>query len=384
MVSVCRGARSRSEAPALIALLGLALSAACQTEPASAKDAGNGGAGGWEMIVPPGGPGYAAVSLGAPGTVYALTNSNGSLHSVSSSHDDGKTWNTVDVTDASAPLFSIAAIGATEVLAVGFTSDGTNSPPPLIARSMDGGASFTLLHPTTFTGAFSAVAADGAGNPIGVGSAGGVGFFVRSGDGGDSWSRVPVPGTEALWSLWTTSSGTIYACGQAAIPSADGGTDAGGIDGGTAGPYAAITGVVVRSDDGGSSWTTMARSPSSLFSISGTPDGQRIVAVGYAFNQVESTDGGATWHVECGRNDTSIRYSDFASVWVPDAQSAPFIAANAPYVVRSLSCDYTGTPVIETWDQLPSPTVGLQSSALAVAGNATEVWAVGTGIFRRR
>jgi hypothetical protein len=396
MVSASRGTRLRSDAPALLALLGLALSAACQTGASPARDAGNGGAGGWasggaggwEMLIPPGGPGYAAVSLGPPGTVYALTNSNNPIHSVTSSHDDGKTWTTVDLTDTSAPILSVAAFGATGVLAVGYTNDTTLDPPPLVARSMDGGATFTLLHPTTFKGLFTFVTADGAGNAIGVGEASAGGFFVRSSDGGDSWSQVPVPGTAALWSVWTTASGTLYACGQAAIPAADGGTDAGAADASTdaaaAGPYAEITGVIVRSDDGGATWTIVARSPSALFSISGTPDGQRIMAVGFAFNQVESIDGGATWRVECGRNDTTIRDSDFASVWVPDAQSAPFIAANAPYVVRNLNCDYTGTPLGEGWEQLPTPTVGLVSDALGVAGNATEVWAVGLGIFRRR
>jgi hypothetical protein len=396
MVSASRVTRLRSDARALLALLGLALSAACQTGASPGKDAGNGGtggwanggAGGWEMLIPPGGLAYAAVSLGPPGTVYALSNSNGTIHAVTSSHDDGTTWTTADLTDASAPILSVAAFGATNVLAVGYTNDSTADPPPLVAQSIDGGATFTLLHPTSFKGLFSYVTADAAGNPIGAGQASAGGFFVRSSDGGATWSQVLVPGTAAVWSLWPTASGTIYGCGQAAIPSADAGTDAGAADASTdaapAGPYAEITGVIVRSDDGGATWTIVARSPSALFSISGTPDGQRIMAVGFAFNQVESADGGATWRVECGRNDTTIRDSDFANVWVPDAQSAPFIAANAPYVVRNLNCDFTGTPLGEGWEQLPSPTVGLQSSALGVAGNATEVWAVGTGIFRRR
>jgi photosystem II stability/assembly factor-like uncharacterized protein len=229
------------------------------------------------------------------------------------------------------------------------------------------------------------VAADGAGNPIGVGFASDGGFFVRSTDGGTTWSRVSVAGTQALVALWTTASGTIYACGQAASASAppDSGTDDGGTDAGAAGVDVAPAGVVVRSDDGGNTWTTVTTAPASLFAISGTSDGQRIIAVGFGFTEIESTDGGATWHVDCGRNDNSARYSGLGSVWVPDAQSDPFIAAgNAPYVVRDLSC-YNGKPSLWTSEQLPSTGSGLQSGAIAVAGNPREVWAVGVRIFRR-
>jgi photosystem II stability/assembly factor-like uncharacterized protein len=368
-----------------LALLGLTLASACQPEPATAKDAGSvTAAAGWEMIIPPGARTYGAVALGTPGTIYALTND--SVYSVRSSHDDGKTWTTVDLTDTTSSMLSVAAVGSTDVFAVGYAHIDPNvDPPPLVAKSTDRGATFTLLHPTTFRGVFSAVADDGAGNPIGVGYDESGGFFVRSTDGGATWSQVPVPATGQLFALWTTASGTIYASGDAIASPPDGGTDA-GVDAGSgnADPFAAYTGLIVRSDDGGATWTTVVTSPSSLFSISGTPDGQRIVAVGFAFNEVESTDGGATWRVDCGRNDTRVRDSDFASVWVPDATSSPFIAANASYVVRLLDCDYTGMPSIETSEPLPSPTVGLQSSVLALAGNATEVWAVGTGLFRRR
>jgi photosystem II stability/assembly factor-like uncharacterized protein len=374
----------------VVALGGLALSAACGSgSNAPAKDAGqdlgNVGAASWEMVVPATDI-YQAVWLDAPGTIYAVKNSQ----SIASSHDDGKTWTSVAVTDnQTSPILSVAAVGPTDVYAVGYTNGSAevDDQPAVIAKSTDRGATFTLLKPT-FTGVFSAVAADSTGNPIGVGYASDGGFFIRSPDGGATWSRVPVAGTLTLFGLWTTASGTLYACGEAASASAppDGSTDGGddaGTDAGAAGGYAIPGGVVVRSDDGGNTWTTVTTAPSTLFSISGTADGQRIVAVGGGFTEIESTDGGATWQVVCGREDNTARYSSFGSVWVPDAQSPPFIAAgNAPYVVRYLSC-YEGAPSL--WSSEPLPTTngtGLESGAIAVAGSPTEVWAVGAGIFR--
>jgi photosystem II stability/assembly factor-like uncharacterized protein len=391
-----RAARLRGDALALVALValgGLVLSSACGSgSGAPGNDAGNVSAAGWEMIVPPAYPGYTAIALGAPGTIYAvagdnLDESNGAGYSVTSSHDDGKTWTTVGLTDTGSPIVSVAAVGPTDVYAVGYTNAPGGIDPPVVAKSTDRGATFTLL-PPTFKGVFNAVAADGAGNPIGVGYASDGGFFVRSTDGGATWSRVMVAGTQTLFSLWTTASGTIYAGGQAASTSAspdggnDGGTD-GGTDAGAPGGYVWPPGVIVRSDDGGNSWTTVTMTGSSVFSISGTSDGQRIVAVGFGFTEAESDDGGATWQGGCGRNDNNARFTDLGSVWVPDAQSAPYIAADAPYVVRLLICDDTHKPSIETWEALPTPDLGLQSTVSALAGNATEIWAVGTGIFRR-
>jgi photosystem II stability/assembly factor-like uncharacterized protein len=380
----------------MIALAGMVLLAGCGSgSGAPGKDAGNVSAAGWQMIVPPTAI-YKAVWLDAAGTIYAVakynaSGINGAGYSVTSSHDDGKTWTTVALTDAnSSPIMSVAAVGPTDVYAVGYTYDAAD-PSPLVAKSRDRGATFTLFNPT-FTGSLNAVAPDVAGNPIGVGSSTDGGFFVRSTDGGATWSRTAVAGSETLWSLWTTASGTIYACGQTASASAplDGGTDAGRTDGGAdadaAWTFPALAGVVVSSDDGGNTWTTLiTTAPSPLFAISGTSDGRRIVAVGGGFTEIESDDGGATWQIYCGRNNNTARNSSLGSVWVPDSQSAPFIAAgNAPYVVRALSCDYTGAPSLETWEPLPLITgTGVQSGAIAVAGSPTEIWAVGTGIFRR-
>jgi photosystem II stability/assembly factor-like uncharacterized protein len=366
-----------------VALVGLVLSGACQSGYQTAgRDAGTDTpttAGSvWRTVVSPSSGVYTAVWLDAPSTIYAVAleslpaESSGSAYGLAASHDDGVTWSTVPLTDQGSTVLSVAAVGPTDVYAVGYTYNLTtpDDSPPLVARSTDRGATFALLQPS-FTGTFSAVAADPAGNPIGVGYTTDTGFFVRSTDGGSTWSRVLVPGTAWLVAIWATSSGTVYACGMA--PLSDGGAGAG-------------VGVVVRSDDGGDTWTTLTTAPAPLHAISGTSDGQRVVAVGDGFTEIESTDGGATWHLDSGSDESgNPRYSAFGGVWVQDLTTAPFIAAgNAPYVVRSVSAFGGPAQSIETWEPLPDTGPGLQEGAVAVAGRGpTDIWAVGAGIFHR-
>jgi hypothetical protein len=382
-----------------IAFAGLALSAACGPGgKATGNDAGtdSGSTGSlWRTVMTPSAGIFSAVSLDGAGAIYAVAEaafgSNPTASGVTWSHDDGVTWTTVPLPNKSSTILSVAAVGPTDVYAVGYAYNAASpdDSPPVIARSTDRGATFTLVNPT-FAGTFNAVAADSAGNPIGVGATTAGGFFVRSADGGNTWSSVPVPGTTWLDGVWTTASGTIYACGEAALPgaSADGGADSAADAGGPTAldPY----GVVVRSDDGGDTWTTLATSPAPLHAISGSRDGQHIVAVGYGFAEIEWTDAGGSWQVDCDSDSVSKPFSEFGSVWVQDATTAPFMAAgNAPYVVRSVSgCGGPGQS-IETWEPLPDiglgdAASGIEVGVIAVAGTSpTNIWAIGAGIFRR-
>ena len=101
----------------------------------------------------------------------------------------------------------MVAIGATDAYAFGYTAippvNGVTilGSPALVAKSTDSGATFTQLNPT-FSGMLLAGGVDGAGNPIAAGAATDGGFFVRSTDGGATWSRVAVPGTRALEGVW--------------------------------------------------------------------------------------------------------------------------------------------------------------------------------------
>jgi hypothetical protein len=421
MAGGCRSSRvGRDVQMLLAALAGLALAPGCGSgasaqqgrskDAAMGTDANDAATSLWETMVQPViYAWYTSVSLGPPGTVYALERDEGAYAydggmndwSIASSHDDGQTWTTTTLpmtNDTYPQVSSVVAIGATDVYAFGFTAippvNGATilGSPGLVAKSTDNGATFTQLNPT-FSGMLLAGGADGAGNPIGAGAATDGGFFVRSTDGGATWSRVAVPGTTALEGVWTTASGTIYACGTPATAPAppDGGTDAGrpdgGADAGDGGAAVAPAGVVVRSDDNGNTWTTVTTTPNRLWAISGTSDGSRVIAVGDAFTQVESADSGASWDIYDGAyqaaNENSP-YSNFGSVWLPNGNlSAPYIADGAPYVVTGLAIIDDVPFAAGINEALPTDKQELQS-ANAVAGNATEVWAVGYGIFRRR
>lgn len=400
-----RAARAR-----LIGLAVVALAPACGSSKAApnkdaATDAGDAAVSLWETMVAPSHDTYQSIPLGAPGTIYALAKKNpyydsGTAYSIASSHDDGATWAMVPLTTDTSQIFlSVVGIGTTDVYGFGFALPSTvpNFATPLVAKSTDSGATFTLLHPT-FAGSLEAAGVDGSGNPIGVGlTPGGGGFFVRSTDGGTTWTRVAVPGTAILNALWTAPSGTIYACGAPATATAppDGGTDAGSHDGGAdagaadAGPPPG--GVVVSSDDNGSSWKTLTTTPDLLYAISGALNGQRILAVGAELTQVQSNDSGATWLVFNGfaNSDTENNsYSNYTGVWLPPGYvSNPYIVAEgAPYVVTGLASVGNGYLFANGFQQaLPPAGAGLQSSAGAVAGTAdgTEIWAAGAGIFRQ-
>jgi hypothetical protein len=388
----------------LIALVVLALAPGCGSGApgkatdagADARDASDAATSRWETVVPPLHDIYQSIWLGAPGTIYVVAQDdpyydNGTRYSIASSHDDGATWTTVPLTDMTQGILSVAAIGATDVYGFGLVASTTLAPPsiPLVAKSTDSGATFTLLHPS-FSGGLLAGGVDGSGNPIGAGIAPDGGFFVRSTDGGSTWTRVAVPGTSVINALWTTASGIIYGCGLAATTSApsDGGTDAaspdGGADAGASDAGSGPGGVVVRSDDNGNSWTTLTTTPNPLYGISGTSNG-RVMAVGAGYTQVQSDDSGASWSVYTGESLVNNRpYSNFIGVWVPAGLvAAPYVAADgAPYVIAGPVATDGMIFAGALYEDLPAAGLGLQPSVRAFAGNATELWAVGAGIFR--
>ena len=284
----------------------------------------------------------------AGSNVYATSLSEDTSAFVLSSHDRGGTWTSAPVGDAQTGLTGVAASSTGEVYAVGYTNpfiDVANTGP-LIAKSTDGGATFTMLTPD-LNGAILAVCADAQGGLFVAGEETAGGFFARSTDGGLSWTKTLVPGSSYLSGLWVSAGGEIYGAG----------------------------GAIFKSTDGGDSWTLVERPATPATAIAGTADGGRIVASGAGLLVVESRDGGATWQTLSG--STVLAPAEDApqlqGVWVADATSDPYFAAGAYGVLRSVSTgDAPGTPFVTGGDFLPDMPI-----VYAVTGDASDVWAVG-------
>ena len=374
----------RSAGTSLTACGLLALSSACSapTPVTSQADAGETGSA-WKMVRHPDDDLFVAVWVNELGDIYTIAQS--APYSVFSSHDAGATWGRAFVDDSRAAIISIVGVGPSGVYAAGCTGAFAEiaDAHPFVVVSNDRGATFTPTYPS-FDGALYAITADSAGNLLAVGASVAGGFFVRSVDGAATWTRALVPGTSSLGGIWLAADGTIYACGtpSPSDSAADAGVDAAAVDGSASASPAG--GVVVRSIDGGASWSVVATAPARLFDISGTPDGERVVAVGGGYTEIELAGGSASWVTRSGDPALAANYKgDLGSVWVPDAVSDPYMAmGNAGYVLRSVSA---GSNLLVTRSEdLPVTGWGIQSGAVAITGTAPDdVWAVGSGIFHK-
>ena len=210
---------------------------------------------------------------------------------------DGAAW-TREQMDGPRTLTAAAALGRDTLLVAGYRlDDATGVADGLILRSTDAGRSWS---PWTRTGADTrlrgAWAAGGTmvvvGTTRSAGATATAGLVARSTDGGATWSETALPhaGTRTLAGVSGTRGDTVFAVGAQVNPVS-----------------AVMEGLILRSTDGGATWTP---SPSThteerhLTGVRGFPDG-RVVAVGWqrlggGLRQgivLRSADGGETWTV---------------------------------------------------------------------------------------
>jgi len=197
-----------------------------------------------------------------------------------------------------------------------------------ILRTSTGWSSFSDVTPSGATVAFRGVYGSGSGQVLAVGS---FGTIYRTTTSGTSWTQ-PSGSGETLYAIWGTGS-TFYAVGA--------------------------NGSIVKSSDGGQSWTAQA-SPTAqvLRGVFGTSASQ-VVAAGDNGVIVRTSDG-STWSVIASGVPTS-----FFAVTAIDATTYYACGSNA-VVLRS---DNAGL----TWQA---------TSSLAVIGNARSLWGtVSDGIY---
>lgn len=313
----------------------------------------------WKVVRPPGPELPTLAGVWARGDdVYASSAAPDRPATVVSSHDHGRSWAAVSLGQADTVLRGVAADASRRVVAVGFQlGDGFI---PFVATSADGGKAFAAL-PVAWSGHPHAVWVDAALGVLIVGADAGGGFFARSADAGTTWTKVGVPNAADLNALWVSPQGEIYAAGAERLAADDGAiagspSNGGATDGGLSDASAAtealhgLQGLVVRSDDGGTTWSAVlsgtpplgpgwtgpgpGTTPAVLFAISGTPDGARIVATGDLLTVAQSTDHGTTWVVDDGYPPSLTTPQRFAGdqitgVWVVDEMSPPYMAVGS-------------------------------------------------------
>ncbi len=335
---------TRPKAASLL-VTGMVLGAACSSSGGSPPGVQ---AGDWTAVGPAPPNAILGSAWAAGSDVYAAALADGtSSPFVLSSHDRGITWASAPIADAQGALTGVAATSEGEVYAVGYTNPFIDiaKTGPLVAKSIDGGATFAILNPD-LDGAIFAVWVDLEGGLVVGGSDIAGGYFARSTDGGLSWTRTLIPGTSYVSGLWVSAAGEIYAAG----------------------------GAVFKSTDGGATWAVVEAPPTQVTAISGSSDGARVVGCGAGLLVVESRDGGATWQVLSG--SAALVGSDspqVGGVWVADDSSDSYFAAGRYGVLRTVSTgDAPGTPYVSGGEFLPDAPI-----VYAVTGDDSDVWAVG-------
>ncbi len=213
--------------------------------------------------------------------------------------DGGATWDTPD-TGTDEPMYAVALGPGDEVWAAGRAG--------VVVRSEDGGRSF-VRRATPFDRHVFGLYADGPGQVLAVGD---YGLQLRTRDGGAHWTCIPREQDVIL--------GRIAAAGPDAVVAGEFGTlerlsaglppgrratlagvpedfyvfDAWFDAAGEVGVAVGLSGAIVRSQDGGATWSRVSVPfTQDLFGVGGS--GARVVVVGEGGFVALSDDGGATF-----------------------------------------------------------------------------------------
>jgi photosystem II stability/assembly factor-like uncharacterized protein len=264
---------------------------------------------------------------------------------------------------------------------------------PMLATSDDHGVTWQARPLAGVRSVVTAVWTRGGDAPIFAVSDGGQIF--RSLDRGASFTVVASDANVSLHAVWGTAADVLYVVGRASATSPRSGLpDAGepddaATDAGTAGLASRVanaSGFVLRSTDGGTTWTQVASvGGGGLVGVSGTPDGRRVFAVGPGERWARTDDGARTWRTSTLALEAGDHRFDFHSVLVLPDDPNPYIVqtsyAGGPSLVRDID-DYAGAIVWRSED-LPlerfDESSGTRWASSVWGDSTTNVWAVGTG-----
>ncbi len=184
------------------------------------------------------------------------------------STDGGANWSQVEST-TKASLYGVIATHNGELVAVGDHG--------VVVRSTDGGTTWSKNYSGAQSLLFGVIATpDGALVAVGEN-----GVIVRSTNGGTRWSKVN-SGTEiSLYNIITAPKGVLVALGGADDDNGSGGLHS--------------LNVIVRSTDGGISWSVIKSVTDSVLNGIIVEANGALIAVGEQGTIVRSIDGGVTW-----------------------------------------------------------------------------------------
>jgi len=272
---------------------------------------------------------------GLTGSVVIASGGDGT---VLRSEDGGSSW-TYTSTGSTLALSGIWDTGS-ELILSGISASGQDDTHYL--RSTDGGVTWTGVSIPNVPSWWSSYGIDGSGPIILMVGSGYVQpgvqrAILRSEDGGATWLRVAVgTGIGFLRDVWGEGQ-TFVAVGD--------------------------NGALVRSTDGGQNWTTVD-SPTGFDLLGVTGTNEAIVAVGRNGHVIRSEDGGASWSLSQTGTQTELR-----GVW---GEGSTLLAVGiGPTILRSRDAGVT-------WESLETPlnagllfgVWGSGSTAIAVGASA--------------
>lgn len=271
-------------------------------------------------------------------------------------------------------------------------------PFPFVIVTGDRGATWTDWTPASASGTVRGVWTRGAGLPVLAVTDSGQIF--RSADGQEPFSLIVSDETVAFEGVWGTAGDVMYTVGTSLAvtagasgtqASADGAapTDAAG-QGSVASHAEMASAFILRSLDAGLTWTQVVTLPGGgLRSVSGTPDGRRVLAVGYRNRWALSVDGGLNWDTARELPSENDHRFDYEVVTFVPGDAAPYITSPPNLVSSNLLRGIDGDGV--TWfEEVPEERLDSQTYTKwprSVWGDMKgNVWAVGQGaaVWHRR
>jgi photosystem II stability/assembly factor-like uncharacterized protein len=284
---------------------------------------------------------------------------------------DPPAW-TPQTSGTGSALYGVWGSSGSDVWAVGLGST--------ILHTTDGGMSWGLVTSVPFSGDWYAVGGSSANDVFIVSTAG---TAIHSADGGASWTNVSTPSRSAM-AILGFPSGDVYILGAAELAhTIDGGITWDTITPPTGGDMmsavwgssaselyvAGASGLILRTSNGGMTWTATIGPSTFLNGVGGTSNGSDVYIVGDSNCVLHSSDHGATWTLQ---TSPLSAITGFMAVTAPSADDVIAVGATGTAMLAAIASNDSGV----TWTQA---NVGTPYGLHAIwAAGPQDIFAVGS------